>query len=423
MTHLLLSSSTWLATVSYEINLLFFGALGMMIIYNFIYYLVLKSNTYIDYFFFHTLVFTLMFSLSGIALKEVHFFSYQVHNISAVLFLFATLSFTSFTRNFLELKKKAKQLDKTLVILQFINLFFIALAFMEIQEPFVINLAIAFVVLLIVVLLAISSYLGFSQNRMNARLYILGFSAIFVSLIYTFVAFLSDVNITQNIIYILEFGILFEAAIFSYALSFKYRQSKISLKQNELLFQELSHRVKNNLQSIISILSLQKSRLKDTEVKEQLAETIKRVRSISLIHEKLQHSELINRVNMQEFFTSLIEEFSQLNSEVKFQLECEGNLDLSVEKLTPLALIINELITNSMKHAFDKTQAPLITLGFSKKEDLYYFNYLDNGEGFKNEVKESLGTLLINTLSKAQLKGEFSVKSEKHYRFMLSFKE
>ena len=423
MTPILLSLSPSLTSHANEINLLFFGALSMLILYNFINYLVLKSNTYTDYLFFHTLVFLLMLSLSGLAFSKNHFFSYNIDNIPVVLFLLASLSFSSFTRNFLELKAKSPKLNKLIINLQFVNLFFFALSFLERQEQLLITVGMSFIIVLLLTLMGIGIYLSFVQKRRNAQFYTLGFLPILSSLTYAFFAYLNHSSIGENIIYVLELSILIEAAVFSFAISYRYGQSKIRLRQNELLFKELSHRVKNNLQSIISILSLQKSRMKDAEVKEQLNETIKRVRSISLIHEKLQHSELINRVNMQEFFTSLIEEFSQVNPEVKFQLECEKNLDLSVEKLTPLALIINELITNSMKHAFETSKSPLITLGFSKKEAFYYFNYSDNGSGFKEEVKESLGTLLINTLSKSQLKGEFSVKSEKNYHFALSFKE
>ncbi len=427
MTQLLISatsimnaSNSFISNYGYEINYLFFGAFSMMIIYNFIYYTVLKSNTYIDYFFFHTLVFLIMLSFSGIAFKETQFFSYSINAISVVPFLLATLSFSAFTRNFLELKANAPKLEKTVISLQFVNLALFGLSFLELQENIILSIGMAFIVVLLLALLSIGIYLGFKENRMNARFYTLGFSVILLSLIYAFTANLVGGQVSESILYIIEFAILFEAAIFSYALSYKYRQSKINLKQNELLFKELSHRVKNNLQSIISILSLQKSRLKDTDLKEQLDGTIKRVRSISLIHEKLQHSDLISSVQMQDFFSTLIKDFSQLNSEVKFQVECKESLILSVEKLTPLALILNELITNSIKHAFIHSSAPQIKLSLVQTEEAYIFNYKDNGEGF-NDAKESLGTLLINTLSTTQLKGEFKVISSPNYSFSLSF--
>ena len=429
MTQLLQSSSSifnasnnFIFTYAYEINFLFFGAFFMMIVYNFIYYTVLKSNTYIDYFFFHTLVFLIMLSFSGIAFQETQFFTYTIKGISVVPFLLATLSFSSFTRNFLELKTTAPSFESLVIKLQFVNLGLLGFGFLEVQGSLMLNLGMSFTVVLFFTLLSIGMYLGFKQNRVNARFYTLGFSIILLSLIYAFIASLIGGRVSESILYIIEFAIIFEAVIFSYAISYKHQKSKLNLKQNELLFKELSHRVKNNLQSIISILSLQKARLKDKELKEQLDGTIKRVRSIALIHDKLQHSDLISSVNMQGFFKSLIEDFSQLNTEVVFQVECEKSLNLSVEKLTPLALILNELITNSIKHAFIQSSSPKIKLSLSQEKGNFVFNYEDNGEGFK-EAKESLGTLLIKTLSTGQLKGEFTVNSSPNYSFSLSFKQ
>ncbi|MDQ7062535.1 MAG: sensor histidine kinase [Sulfurimonas sp.] len=217
----------------------------------------------------------------------------------------------------------------------------------------------------------------------------------------------------------IEFTLLFEASVFSFALSYKHKVTVLSLKQNELLFKELSHRVQNNLQSIISILSLQKNRVKEIEVKEYLQETISRIRAISLMHETLQNSKQVGEVNMQEYLSALIKPYRDLNKEISFSFSCDDNLLLGIEKLTPLALIINELITNSVKHAFSNTEHPSVTLKLYSS-DGYEFIYEDSGEGY-GEPKESLGSLLIQNLSNSQLKGKYHIDSKEKYIFSLKF--
>lgn len=115
----------------------------------------------------------------------------------------------------------------------------------------------------------------------------------------------------------------------------------------------------------------------------------------------------------------MIEPYRALNIEIVYTLNCEESLFLSVEKLTPLALIINELITNSIKHAFVNIKNPNISIRLND-DNGYMFVYEDNGNGY-GEHNKSLGSFLIQNLSTAQLKGKYTVDSNEKYSFSLKF--
>jgi two-component sensor histidine kinase len=179
--------------------------------------------------------------------------------------------------------------------------------------------------------------------------------------------------------------------------------------------------MQNGLQQIISILSMQVASSENQEIKEHLEKSIKRISSISLIHKTLQGSVHPGNTNLHKYFSSLIKSYKDLNERVVFELVCKENIELDIEKLTSLALIVNELITNSLKYAFEGIKEPIIVITLEKKEQ-FYFTYEDNGIGFKKEmVTPSIGTKLIEILSKTQLKGDLEVKTDSRYFFYLKF--
>ncbi len=403
--------------LSEQLNLLFFGAFGMIIVYNLAYYITVKDIAYADYSLFHIFVFIIMLFYTGIFDEQLLEFSIQ--GVPVGMFLFAAMSLLAFTRDFLDVKSIHMKIEKYINHLVIILAVFVVLSAFSISNTLVVDIAITFIVLLTFGLLIFASYLSFAKRKVYAYFYLVGFMGLFVSIIISLLNYFNIIGLSSQMMYVIEFTLLFEASVFSFALSYKYKETALTLKQNELLFKELSHRVQNNLQSIISIISLQKNRVKELEVKEYLQETISRIRAISLMHETLQNSKQVGEVNMQTYLTALLEPYKALNKEINFSFSCDENLSLGIEKLTPLALIINELITNSVKHAFSNTEHPSVTLKLSSS-DCYEFSYEDNGEGY-TEFRESLGSLLIQNLSTSQLKGKFTINSKGKYIFSLSF--
>ena len=132
-------------------------------------------------------------------------------------------------------------------------------------------------------------------------------------------------------------------------------QVKRSLREKEVLLKEIHHRVKNNLQIIQSVLSLQLPFIKDEQAVELFQESQNRIHSMALIHEKLYQSESLARIDMAEYIKSitanLLLSYGASERAVRPRIQVE-DVDLEIDTVIPCALMINELVSNSLKHAF-----------------------------------------------------------------------
>lgn len=191
----------------------------------------------------------------------------------------------------------------------------------------------------------------------------------------------------------------------------KSKNSTISkaLNDRELLLHETHHRVKNNLQMISSLLNLQSKYVEDPKAMEVLQNGRNRVQSMAILHKNLYAGEDLNTVNIQEYFKGLVESifnsYNKSDNEVRANIKAEG-IVMDVEALIPIGLIVNELVTNSLKHAFpkDKLQQPEITLEMTETDKDYMLMVMDNGIGIDDEIvnkgdSESFGQRLIRSLS------------------------
>ena len=202
-----------------------------------------------------------------------------------------------------------------------------------------------------------------------------------------------------------------------------------SLKEKELLLREIHHRVKNSLQLISSLLSLQASEIDDETIIAKYKESENRIHTIALIHENLYQSTNISNINFRNYVEILVEDiinsYSIDTNHVKTTLEL-GNYNLGIETAIPLGLIINELVSNSLKHAFNKHDNGEIKIKLEKNDETYKFTVKDNGiglpEGFNFEETTSLGILLINSLVN-QLEGKISVEVNEGTIFIINFTE
>lgn len=176
--------------------------------------------------------------------------------------------------------------------------------------------------------------------------------------------------------------------------------------QNELLLKEVHHRVKNNLQVVNSLLALESNRLNDERVKSILQKTQSRINSMSYLHELLYQNddfaEIYFRDYVQKLVTSLLS--SMFNENIKISYLIDENIIMRLERCLSVGLIINELVTNSLKYAFIDQPNPEIVIEVKKVNDSLQFYYRDNGCGIKSNAKNGLGSLLIKRLIK-QLKG------------------
>jgi PAS domain S-box-containing protein len=206
---------------------------------------------------------------------------------------------------------------------------------------------------------------------------------------------------------------------------------KQSLLEKESLLKEIHHRVKNNMQVISSLLSLQSNYITDPHALEVFGESQQRVQSMALIHEKLYRSDDLAHIDFSEYIqdltSSLFSSYMISTDSIKLEFAVES-VFLSIHRAIPCGLIINELVSNSLKHAFpDPQKQGEIKISFQLDEDkLHTLSIKDNGIGLPNgfdiENAESMGLRLVSILSN-QLNATLEITNGMGTEYKLRFPE
>ncbi|MDP1553771.1 MAG: histidine kinase dimerization/phosphoacceptor domain -containing protein [Methanobacteriaceae archaeon] len=208
------------------------------------------------------------------------------------------------------------------------------------------------------------------------------------------------------------------------------KQLEQSLDEKEILLKEIHHRVKNNLMIISSLLNLQSGYIKDKESQDIFKESQNRARSMALIHERLYQSSDLKKLDFSEYITSLATELFHTYvadpSLIKLQINVD-NIFLDINTAIPLGLIVNELITNSLKHAFPNGRKGKINIEFHEKGENCEFTVKDNGIGFPKDIDykktESLGLQIVTNLTD-QIDGNIEkLDTNPGTEFKINFKE
>lgn len=195
------------------------------------------------------------------------------------------------------------------------------------------------------------------------------------------------------------------------------RKIRDSLKEKEVLLQEVHHRVKNNLQVISSILNLQSSYVNDEGTLEILKESQNRIKSMSFIHETLYRTTDFSSINFAEYIKSLsynlIQSYRLQNCHIDFDADIDV-VEMSIDQAIPCGLIVNELVSNALKYAYkDRTEGKLSIL-LKEINKKVHLKITDDGvglpENFKFEKTDSLGVQLVYSLTE-QLDGSIDVES------------
>lgn len=194
-------------------------------------------------------------------------------------------------------------------------------------------------------------------------------------------------------------------------------QNKLISKQNsemEVMLREIHHRVKNNLQIITSLLRLQSNNM-DEEHSGSYQEAIDRITAMAIIHEKMYQSGSLSKFDLEKYLNSLVSNLLlnysiSKHPELIIEVEVE---DMKSKSIVPLALLINELLLNSLKHAFQNQDHPRISISLSESEEYksnrFLLVYNDNGSWIEGSVA-SFGTEIIQAMSE-QLEGVFSLET------------
>lgn len=212
------------------------------------------------------------------------------------------------------------------------------------------------------------------------------------------------------------------------------KQSQINLQnalsEKDVLLKEIHHRVKNNMQTISSLLHMQEERVEDDKLKSILNESIQRVKTMAIIHDDIYHSDDLSNVDFSEyiniFCNKLLSTYKTSVNQINVQLSTRvDTIFIPIDKVIPIALVLNELINNSINHAFSYDRNNEIIVDCKKIENEISLSVKDNGTGFKQKIDlksiKSLGLFLVYNIVTKQLKGKVDLFQENKTEFVIKF--
>jgi PAS domain S-box-containing protein len=196
------------------------------------------------------------------------------------------------------------------------------------------------------------------------------------------------------------------------------------LQEKKILLQEIHHRVKNNLQLVASLLELRSRSMEDQEGKDAFSDSIGRIRSMALLHEKMYGSDIVGNVDFANYVKSLFEPLAETFSKdpINFVVDSDHFM-LDLNRAIPLGLILNELLTNSLKHAFRSSKAPEIAIKIRTNMDKVALIVSDNGTGLPPGINlftsDSFGFKIVRLLTE-QIEGQIKVQNQNGTMFEIT---
>ena len=299
-----------------------------------------------------------------------------------------------------------------------------------------------------------AGFVSYFKGNKEARLFILGFGIVFVSYVAIITDALGCSNLMQKYQNVLIYGTAIEALILSLAFADRYiilqkakeatdkkllreledRKNVIetkvleqtlelnqALKTKELLIKEIHHRVKNNLQIILSMIRMHSRDISDKTVCKKLSDLENRINAIAKTYSMLLTTDDLEYIDMQKYIQSLAKDVEEIYEDAKHEVD----IILEVEAKMPLkqaiyvGLIINELVTNAYEYAFNNSSG-VIKILLHQKANYYLLVVEDTGDGdIPKEESYGMGLKLINTLIKYQLEGSYTIEGKS---FVVEFK-
>ncbi len=241
----------------------------------------------------------------------------------------------------------------------------------------------------------------------------------------------AEINRQRNILYsciaVLAIVLVFSMVVFRQRnkIAKEKKRSDQLLMDNELLLKEIHHRVKNNLEVVSSLLALQSNQIDDENTKEAMLEGQNRVQSIGIVHQKLYQGKNLGAIEMKDYFINLSDSIlDSFGAHKRVQVECAMNaLNVDIDTAVPLGLIVNELLTNTIKYAFPDGRSGKVQIKLEQKPDgVLQMQISDNGIGKSGAINGTgFGGQLISLLTQ-QLGGIMKEENNNGTHIFFEFK-
>ncbi len=427
-------------------NVALFGFILSLSLYSFLLYFFIKDKSYIYYSIY--LLFLIWHQITYVGILQLFapyklvLFDSQVTNLKIGLMIMASILYAV---HFLQVKKES--------IIYKLYLFYLLAAILVISIAATAGLSADIIVITALAYILfnfIAGVISYLEGIKEARLFILGFGIVALCYTVSILDSLGYISFMERQPNILLYATALEALILSIAFADRYLilqrekeqidtlrlqeihdRTKIveekvaqktekldrALEAKEMLIKEVHHRVKNNLQIILSMLRMQSHNSRNREIKKPLKDLENRINAIAKSYEMLLVTEGIERIDMAKYIKALVADIAQAYNFKKHKIEIESNIDatLSLKKAVYIGLIINELITNAYEHGEVIKQISKISISFQRVEDHYELIVEDNCGGSIPTKREDfgLGLKFIDALVCQQLEGNYTIHNKR----------
>jgi two-component sensor histidine kinase len=429
------------------IKVMLLSMIAILMIYSFLLSVYMREK---GYFFYGLYLLTLLYQQGSYqGLTQIYFSVDFVTNIEIKLAVtkvtLMIISASLFGIYFLK--------TKSVPILHRIYKLFIVVALLELvifNIPRFYNLEIPLATsILLIIFNMVTPFILYKRGNKEARLYFLGFTIVFVAYTIIIANTLGLISIMHYVPNILLWGTTIEALILSLAFADSYmilqaqkeevdknREQIIkdeviektallnqALKTKELLIQEIHHRIKNNLQIILSMVRLQSDKMTDNYVVDKFKKLENRINAIAKTYNLLLLDENLDAIDMEEYIESLLLDLEESMCETDCDIDVETDISavLPLRESVYIGIVINELVTNAHKYAFDK-RGGQIFVSLNQIDNSFTLIIQDNGRGFiYDKENKSLGLKLIHSLVLQQLRGTIEMSTENATQYTIKF--
>ena len=431
---------------------LFFGAMFILAIYNIFIYFFTKDISYL-YYVLYILGVTIHHSMY-IGIAHLYFINNNwmqfFLDIAPIIITFPIYALALFTKSFLHIENQSIH---NKILLSFLILIPISLIIIIVDNDLY-KYRNILPLLLTIYLIYLTIYNTIKKNR-QAYFILFGWNIIFIAIVAMNLSSGGIFNVYKYFNYIIELAFVLEGIVFSIALSdkinnlqmekneankklieqqkneterleLKVEEKTIDLKtaldEKGLLLKELNHRVKNNMQTIVSLIRLQSDEIEDKKYKDILSTIQNRISAMGHLHELLYQKDNMSHINAYEYFSIIIDEL-KYTYDNKVSVSLDIKTELKLQQAIYCGLILNELMTNAFKYAFPEKEGN-IEVSLHKEDELIKLIVKDDGIGYEKQQKpNSLGLILIDTLTKKQLNGEVNIKSDDGVEVVISWND
>ncbi len=435
------------------INIILIGMILALMLYSLILSFYSKDKSYLFYSFY--LAALTYQQMSYLGLTQIYFPLALISiEMKMVIIKVATMIITAslFAMHFLK-TEKIKPLH--IIYKIFIGLGVLEILILNIPQFYNLNIVILTSALLIVFNL-VAAVISYRKGNKQARLFIVGFSIVFMFYTMMMADALGFSSVMQSYRNLLVWGTTIEALILSLAFADRYAilqqekteadqhildesknrekivqdevikktvQLKQALETKEMLLQEVHHRVKNNLQVILSMIRLQNDEVEDKVIMEKFITLENRINAIAKTYNMLLIKDNLEEIDMQEYIDSLLLDIQGTVHHKNQQIDIKTDINamIPLRESVYIGLIINELVTNTYKYAFDDNKGT-VSISLHHIRNDFILTIEDDGKGFiLEENNKTLGLKLIHTLVYDQLGGEIEVFTNNHTKYIIRF--